>query len=441
MAAEPISLTRIRSLESDPETPFMGDLFGRKQLAERLTGMVERMADGYVIGIDAPWGDGKTWFARHWAADLRNKGFRVAYIDAFKQDYVEDPFLMVCSELLCAIKSDESSCNKLMDASTGVVKALLPIAAKVTINMLGKWLLGITDFSEEVEKRLEGMEMKMADAVEKHLAKRLEAHAEEKKSVEGFASVLTEAAATSEKPIIVFVDELDRCRPDFAVRTVERIKHFFDVPKVVFVLMVNREQLESSIKGVYGQGLDAGTYLGKFVQLWLRLPKKSAIDSPSSSHNMIYCRNLAKRFGVEGISGYDSFQDVFVTLANITRLSLRDLERGYTLFSLGQPFGKFGAFAAWTIWLKLRHPEIFAGVMAGQPDENREASKIASELKSLDWFKHLKVMHDYAVSGDKTLYSQELINYTNSICFTSGINSDEIIPYVCKAIDLTVDRW
>ncbi|GAB0057354.1 hypothetical protein SIID45300_01681 [Candidatus Magnetaquicoccaceae bacterium FCR-1] len=439
MAAEPVTLTRIRSLESDPETPFMGDLFGRRQLAERLTGMVERMADGYVIGIDAPWGDGKTWFARHWAADLRNKGFRVAYIDAFKQDYAEDPFLMVCSELLSAIKSDESSYDKVMDAGKRVAKALLPAAAKAAVNIVGRSLLGTMDLSDELKKVAEGMEMKMADAVEKHFAKRLEAHAEEKKSVEGFASVLTDAAATSEKPIIVFVDELDRCRPDFAVRTVERIKHFFDVPKVVFVLIVNREQLESSIKGVYGQGLNAGTYLGKFVQLWLRLPKMTSLDSSYSCHNRTYCDDLAQRFRVVGASGHKDFQDVFITLANITGLSLRDLERGYTLFSFGQPFGALGAFAAWAIWLKLKHPKLFAGVMAGQPDENREASKIASELKTLAWFKHFKVMHDYAVSGDKTLYSQELINHTNRICFTSGIDSYEIIPYICKAIDLTVD--
>ena len=90
----------------DENKPFDGDLFNRKELADQLTGYIERLRDGTVIAIDAPWGEGKSWFGRNWAADLKNQGLRVIYLDAFQQDYVEDPFLLIASEINELIGSD-----------------------------------------------------------------------------------------------------------------------------------------------------------------------------------------------------------------------------------------------------------------------------------------------------------------------------------------------
>ena len=77
----------------DEKNPFNGDLFKRRELANQLTGYIERLRDGAVIAIDAPWGEGKSWFGRNWAADLKSQGYGVVYLDAFQHDYVEDPFL------------------------------------------------------------------------------------------------------------------------------------------------------------------------------------------------------------------------------------------------------------------------------------------------------------------------------------------------------------
>jgi len=65
------------------------------------------------------------------------------------------------------------------------------------------------------------------------------------------------------------VDELDRCRPDFALGLLERIKHLFDVEGIAFVLLVNRSQIEGYIRTVYGNA-DAEAYLLKFGSLlWI----------------------------------------------------------------------------------------------------------------------------------------------------------------------------
>src|SRR5713101_6523861 len=92
-------------------TPFAGDLFNRKKLAERLTGYIDRLRDGCVIAIDADWGEGKTWFGRNWHALLVSQKYHTVYLDAFENDFVDDPFLIVASEMVAIARqaNDESS--------------------------------------------------------------------------------------------------------------------------------------------------------------------------------------------------------------------------------------------------------------------------------------------------------------------------------------------
>lgn len=442
MNAETKSPLHVRPKEHDPNNPFAGDLFSRKKLADRLTGLIERMVDGCVLAVDAPWGEGKTWFGKNWASDLRSKGFGVAYIDAFRQDYTDDPFLMVCSEILSEIGDEDGAKGKIAAAGRRVAKALLPAAAKAALNLGGRLLLGMADITEDIRKTAEEIDKGVADAVEKRLAKRLDEHEADRRSVEGFSAVLREHAETRAKPLLVIVDELDRCRPDFAVRAVERIKHFFDVPGVVFVLLVNRPQLEAAVRGIYGTDVDAGAYLGKFVQFWLRLPKTRSLETISQDHNQIYCADLARRFGLGNKEGHRGFQEAFAALATQTGLSLRDLERGYTLFSLGQPLDNSGSFAAWVVFLKLVHPEIHEGVVSGNHSAHDEARKILAGLiaqyKDFWMFPILDNLHQYQADGGKTPLTEDTRGVLRSMG-TWGVRPERFLPWLCERVDLNVE--
>lgn len=241
MSTEPTFPIHLRPVECIPEYPFKGDLMGRKAIAERLTQYIDRLPDGCVIAINAPWGEGKTWFGLNWTVQLRELGHKTVYIDAFKRDYIEDPFLMICGELIAEL-GDKAEGIKASGAI--VAKALAPAAAKIAINVIGRIVLGTTDLSDTFEKSAEEVQGEIAKAAEKQLTKRLDEYDQDKKSVDGFRDYLAKAADAEVKPIVIIVDELDRCRPDFAVKTLERIKHFFDVPKIVFVLLINKEHLE-----------------------------------------------------------------------------------------------------------------------------------------------------------------------------------------------------
>src|SRR5262245_21374497 len=76
------------------------DTFGREHLGKGLTNLVTSVADPLVIAVDGQWGSGKTTFLKMWAGELRKAGFGVVYFDAFENDYAEDAFTAIASELI-----------------------------------------------------------------------------------------------------------------------------------------------------------------------------------------------------------------------------------------------------------------------------------------------------------------------------------------------------
>ena len=96
------------------QTPFEGDLWSRTRVAEQLENYVSRIKVGATLAIDAEWGAGKSWFVKHWKARLEQNDFKVIYLNAFTQDYIEDPFLTIAMEIANAIEADETSLDKIL---------------------------------------------------------------------------------------------------------------------------------------------------------------------------------------------------------------------------------------------------------------------------------------------------------------------------------------
>ena len=347
-----------------------------------MTAFLMRLPEGGVVAIDAPWGDGKTWFARHWHSKLESEGFRTAYIDCFQRDHVEDPFLLVAGELLeLAKQSEPKARQKLMDAGKKLAVTLLPSAVKFMANAAGHWAIGNAHLGEDIAKTIADAEGSAVASLEGMVSKRLREYDADKKSVEGFRASLTELAETHDKPIIIFVDELDRCRPDFAVKTVERIKHFFDVPHVVFVLLMNRRQLVAAIEGVYGANIDAGAYLGKFIQLSLTLPKRLSVERHARDDNRQHCAATLRYYGFPAAEAADQFANSMGTLGTLFGMSLRDMERAAVLYSFAQPLNVAAPNVAWPIALKLTRPDLFKRLQANDIGAHQEAYQLAASTK------------------------------------------------------------
>lgn len=161
---------------------FEGDLLGREKLAVQLTGYLDRLRVGAVLAIDAPWGEGKTWFGLNWAEHLRSETHKhkVVFIDAFAQDYVEDPFLLIAAEIAGVLDDGNEAAKGLREKAVGVMKTILPVGAKALINLAGRVALGSANLSDDFQEAAKDASDGAADATSKWIEKRLEDHAQEK---------------------------------------------------------------------------------------------------------------------------------------------------------------------------------------------------------------------------------------------------------------------
>lgn len=264
------------------EEAWQGDLWDRRRLGEQLTNYVDRLQCGAVLALDARWGEGKTWFVRHWQKHLENEGHNVIYLDAFANDYLDDPFLTIAAEISQAFKrSNEIDVEEIEDFNSKTASVLISLAsiipilvAKAGLHWVGLGGAG-ESFREVYENGKEVYDVasdEIAGKIKEQIEKKIESHHVEKETIQDFKKELAQLAEKLDKPLVFIVDELDRCRPDFAIRLIERVKHFFDIPKIVFVLVMNRPQLLQSIKSFYGYDSEIqGDYLEKFVDFTIHL--------------------------------------------------------------------------------------------------------------------------------------------------------------------------
>lgn len=250
----------------------------RAQYAASLsTHIVRKSEDGdYVLNVNAGWGHGKTYFLKRWFKDIK-ENHPAVYVNAWKHDFSEDPLLTVVSELKSQLTDQFSLKGEKTKIDLGaLVKAGAPLVAKgITRKLIG---VGLDDIGDEYQS-LAG------EASEKFAQLMLAQHEEQVSSISSFRAQLSELATkisensnAHELPVFVFIDELDRCRPTFAIELLETVKHLFDVKEFVFVIATDTEQLEHSIKAIYGNGFDARNYLSRFFSERVRLPRSSLAD-------------------------------------------------------------------------------------------------------------------------------------------------------------------
>lgn len=425
----PLSVPKTNT-SAEIEQAFDGDLLERKELGSRLTGYLDRLRAGAVLAIDAQWGDGKTWFGRNWAKQLKDQNHKVIFIDAFEQDYIEDPFILIAAEITLALDDGEQNIQDLQEKATGVMKAILPIGTKLFLKFISRQL-GSDDISEDVKDVIETVNEGAEDLTTKWIEDKFANYDKEKASLQHFRTALAILAQAQEKPLVVIIDELDRCRPDFAVKLIERIKHFFDVPNVVFVLLINRGQLETAIKGVYGAGTDSAAYLEKFVNFFFRLPKKQ--------QNLGYIAETLSRYKFEGNSAHSDFKKRLSRLAIPFNLSLREIQKAVALYAFAQPISeKFNVFLTYEIVLKIAKPVLFQQLVKGTIEAHLEAREFISIPSRNTWdFTVLAEWHTAHVSEFVEI-GESFGGVLNSL-YEFNFDRKNLFSILANQIDLPMD--
>lgn len=361
---------RVEEIEVPLESPFANDDLNRKPVVEFLTGLIGRLEGPFVLAIDSPWGTGKTTLVKMVEAVLQRQDFYCVQFNAWKVDYVTDPLVALVSSI-DRVSLGDVSAEAAFHESLGKVKKVVRVLAKRTMVAGAKVAtFGILD----AEKEIENVAAELTGNLTGDLFDLFE---RERKLLENFREHLANAisqlsVAGKKSNLIFFIDELDRCRPTFAIELLERIKHLFDVPNLVFVLSIDKRQLEAIASAVYGQGIDAPEYLRRFIDLEMGIPVANSKQ---------FTQRLLTRFGLDPVFAerkayeiaYDksNFIEFFGILADAFELTLRARERCLTRLKVVMdqtPSNHFldPVLVALLIVLRANQPEMFKMVDTGR---------------------------------------------------------------------------
>lgn len=298
------------------ETAWAEDKLNRQEEANDLLHFLqgrlqERLSRGaganYVINVDSGWGQGKSYFLSNIRKDLIARGAAVALVDAWATDFSDDPLTAIMSAIDAAMQPHLRS-KKIKEAWQTVIKSGGSLALSLTKHVGAKFAskyagefgdelhdiafggdaetrpagesnsdedkLGIAAASQEVIDKL-------ADSA---LSRLIDTFRKQERSIATFKSQLSKVAQAINKgperftPIYVLVDELDRCRPTYAIRLLESVKHLFNTDGVVFVIATDTEQLSESVKAIYGPNFESGRYLRRFFDRTYRFREPSLED-------------------------------------------------------------------------------------------------------------------------------------------------------------------
>ena len=279
-------------IQTSEKTTFdTQDEFNRKPIAENIIRLLTSSIDLSPMVIDGGWGTGKTKFCQKLIQLMQeqHRDYRPVYIDAFRLDHSGEPLLALFAEIIKACTPEdtgEQPSEQRKNITRKVAKAAGFVMKTVAKAAVGHVLKQNTDdLAEEFQQIMndgqdaDSLAETVTDAaatiashtIDATVEALLKEQIEAEKNLETLKACLKELAA--DKPIILFIDELDRCRPDYAVDMLEVIKHVFDVENVKVVLVTNTKQLRAAINHRYGVEVDAQKYLDKFLKYSFALPE------------------------------------------------------------------------------------------------------------------------------------------------------------------------
>lgn len=297
------------------------DLLDRNVSLYRFVSLLDHIEGCQSISIDAPWGAGKTFFVKQAKLVLdafnptvafdsdeeRNKitGAMTrfvnmsgendkelqpqvcVYYDAWSNDNDVDPLLSLVYSIVTELNSDYS-----FKHAPGTLKPMGELADILT----GK---DISDFFKA---------LKSEDALKE---------IKQQKSLQSTVSdFLDSLMPESGNRLVIFIDELDRCKPSYAVRLLERVKHYFANERITFVFSVNKGELQHTVKRFYGDDFDASRYLDRFFDLQISLPPA----------NM---RKYMEKIGL--YKGDYVYETVCRAVIEVFHFELREIEKFYRI--------------------------------------------------------------------------------------------------------------
>lgn len=259
------------------------DILNRQKFIDRLISLINQISEnknGCTFAIDGEWGCGKSFVLDIFQKQIEetdiNK-YLIFQYNCWKYDYYDEPSIAIVSAMLD--KAYEK--NSLMSAKVGGAVQDIWVEAKNTLeevagefikNKIGVNLVEIVkDINKNGRKRIARKET-------------FDSQFSFKKTLEITRKQLQRLA--KKKTIIVIVDELDRCLPEYSMKVLERLHHLFDeIGSIIVIIAIDSKQLENSVKQIYGKETDVEKYLRKFISFTVSLDKGKVTESFFEKYN------------------------------------------------------------------------------------------------------------------------------------------------------------
>ena len=224
-----------------------------------------------VYSISAEFGVGKTFFCERLAVILEQDDVPVSMLNIWKMDFYDNPLVPLLIKLEETYsQQSETVRTKKFPNPNGLLRVAKSIIAGINLDAQ---IPGVGEMNINGEKMINTNESLKQNSTQKSIYDEYKIFEEELHKIKSF---LENWAKSLERPIVVIIDELDRCRPDYAVKTLETLKHFFDIPGFVFVLAIDEGQLKSSVETLYGTKNFDG-YKRKFINNSFVLPEPDKV--------------------------------------------------------------------------------------------------------------------------------------------------------------------
>ena len=291
------------------------DMLGRNADIFSFVLLLDSVDTSFSIALDAQWGDGKTFFVKQTKMVL----------DAFN-DFTESPYSDK-RELIRAVWYNTGTCKSIHPAVSvyydawendndddPILSLIYSIMLSVDTDYTLKGTPNYLELAKSIIKLVAGKNVDGIVAAFEHNDP-LEELRKQKKLKEQIEEFLSSLLPEHGDRLVIFVDELDRCRPLYAVKILERIKHYFSNEKITFVLSVNISELQHTIKRCYGESFDACRYLDRFFDYKVPLPPA----------------NMAAFYQYIGLEDHTYFDRMCRAVAEKYHLSLRELSKYYRI--------------------------------------------------------------------------------------------------------------
>ena len=377
---------------------FEEDLLDLKGFAEKLEKFInvehQYVPESLVISLNGSFGSGKSTFFKMWTDYLAKKGsldngLFVVEVNVWNDDYCGDPLVALISALIESLNQKHKDTQVILNAAKDVGWFLTGMGNQVVSALTGINAVSAGELAEK--KKLERNDR------HNFSGNYFDLYKSKKKALSTLKTAIREIIRGDNPNILILVDELDRCRPDYAISYLETIKHVFDIKGIVFVIAVDRKQLECSAKAAFGADLDFPEYYRKFIQREIALPepKPESYNRLASKYveyylqieNKRYCHMSLSDRQIEGITNLISsmkmtprqVQEVFRIMGHV--LETDETRKGRLSWCLGLGTVLMSA-------LKIGKPDIYEKLGRQELGIN-EAATLFNKLERSDaewWF-------------------------------------------------------